>query len=275
MGATERSADFVLGEDGVTEGLALSGEMRWNQNEADWRFFLREGTVFAFREAAGTVVATAAILPFGGIAWISLVLVSQAFRRRGHASRLVGACLSQADAARWQCWLDATPDGAKVYEPLGFETVDELVRMRRRATSGVGLGEGVVEAGALDRLITLDAQAIGVSREKLLRDLVARAGSRLYAAEDAVCLVRDGRRARHIGPACAGESDGVALLENVVRSEPGELIIDLYRRNADAHRYLSAQGFVEERPFLRMRRGASPTTPDGRVAFASVGPEYG
>src|SRR4029077_14978426 len=78
-------------------GLLLSTEAHWNQNEADWRFFLTEGTVFGVRDEDARLVASAALLPYSaGNAWISMVLVTESWRRRGLATRLVDACLAAA-----------------------------------------------------------------------------------------------------------------------------------------------------------------------------------
>ena len=120
-----------LGPDDAIEGLALSTEAQWNQNEADWRFFLGQGTVYGVRADGGRLVATAALLPYGaGNAWISMVLVTAKWRRRGLATRLVDACLDVAIKQRLTTWLDATPAGARVYGPLGFTPTLQLRRLR-------------------------------------------------------------------------------------------------------------------------------------------------
>ena len=108
----------------------LSTEAGWNQNEADWRFFLSKGIVFGMRDGA-RLVATAALLPYSaGNAWISMVLVTADFRRRGIATRLVDACLEVATRRGLTTWLDATPAGAAVYGPLGFTPTLQLRRLR-------------------------------------------------------------------------------------------------------------------------------------------------
>ena len=120
MAATEPIDIVELGVDDAQAGLVLSTEAGWNQNEADWRFFLSKGIVFGMRDGA-RLVATAALLPYSaGNAWISMVLVTADFRRRGIATKLVDACLDVAKRRGLTTWLDATPAGATVYGPLGF-----------------------------------------------------------------------------------------------------------------------------------------------------------
>ena len=112
-------------------GLRCRTEAHWNQNEADWRFFLSEGTVFGVRDNDGHLIATAALLPYtSGNAWISMVLVTANWRRRGLATKLVDACLDAAAKQGLTTWLDATPAGATVYGPLGFAPTLQLRRLR-------------------------------------------------------------------------------------------------------------------------------------------------
>jgi GNAT superfamily N-acetyltransferase len=120
MADTENIDIVELGVGDAQAGLVLSTEAGWNQNEADWRLFLSKGVVFGKRDGA-RLVSTAALLPYSGSnAWISMVLVTPDFRRRGIATRLVDACLAVAKQRGLTTWLDATPAGATVYGPLGF-----------------------------------------------------------------------------------------------------------------------------------------------------------
>ena len=76
-----------LRESELEDAAALVREAGWNQNAADWRTFLALGNVHAVR-SEGRVIATAATLPHQGrFAWISMVLVSAAYRRRGLATQ--------------------------------------------------------------------------------------------------------------------------------------------------------------------------------------------
>ena len=136
MADTEHIALVELGLGDAPAGLLLSTEAHWNQNEADWRFFLSKGIVFGVRDGK-QLVATAALLPYSaGNAWISMVLVTASWRRRGIATRLVDACLNAAAKLGLTTWLDATPAGAGVYGPLGFTPTLQLRRLRLEAPAG-------------------------------------------------------------------------------------------------------------------------------------------
>ena len=279
MAATDELLIDLMRPDEAVQGLRLSDEAGWNQTLQDWGVFLELGTVFACR--APEIVGTAALLPYGDIAWIGMVLVTAAWRRRGLATALLERVLDEAERRRLQPRLDATPAGAAVYQPLGFRALGSLTRFRRRCDEARPPDESP-EPDALARLIALDARAFGRERAALLRALAGRPGSRLYRERDALCLVRDGRRARQIGPLLgAHESRAVRLLDRVLGAEPGPLVIDVFDRAGQVHDCLLGRGFAVERPFRRMARdagtarGASDAVPDAGLAFAAAGPEFG
>ena len=258
-------------------GLALSRETNWNQTLADWRVFVESGIVFGIRDDAGRVIATAALLPSPPVTWISMVLVTPAWRRRGLADRLMRCCIAEAQARGWQPWLDATPAGVDVYRTLDFvETGFGLLRMRRPAqTAATDAGHAGASSGNLDALLFADRDALGFDRAPILRTLSQRAGSIIYRTCDALALVRDGDRARHIGPAFASDdADAIALLEKIVACESAALLVDIADDRPALRRWCDGQGFVFERPFSRMCLRASLKTSHGRL-IAVAGPEFG
>jgi len=275
MGGIDQLAIVQLDAGSAREGLVLSAEAHWNQNEADWGFFLNEGTVFGIRDGDGRLIATAALLPYGGgNAWISMVLVTQAWRRRGLATKLVDACLEQAAAQGLTPWLDATPAGATVYGPLGFKPVLELRRLRF-AGSGAATRRGEIGDGSIDDLIVRDRGAMGFERSALLREFAGRSGSRVVSQGGALALVRDGRTARQIGPLYANDAaDAVTLVEAIAASEAGALLIDVVGGHSVFLDNLTSAGWSIERPFQRMRFHRA-IAPGPELPFAVAGPEFG
>ncbi len=258
-------------------GLALSAEAQWNQNEADWRFFLTKGTVFGVRDDDGHLIATAALLPYtSGNAWISMVLVTAGWRRRGVATKLVDACLDAAARQGLTPWLDATPAGATVYGPLGFAPTLQLRRLRLENSTRPKAGASQqLPACDLQEFIARDKRAMGFDRNTLLAGLGGRPGSRLLSNGGAIALVRDGRKARHIGPLFAGGPDrALAMVHEIVRSETGPLLIDAVNEQDEFLRGLTRSGWVVERPFQRMRFGSAPARA-AELPFAVAGPEFG
>jgi GNAT superfamily N-acetyltransferase len=274
MAATEEIAIIRLDVEDAAAGLVLSTEARWNQNEDDWRFFLSKGIVFGVRDGAGRLIATAALLPYSaGNAWISMVLVTESWRRRGIATRLVDACLATAKQMGLTSWLDATPAGATVYGPLGFVPTLQLRRLRLE-DSGSSTTHSLATCDPA-ALAARDADAMGFSRDALLAEFSGRPGSRLARNGSARALVRDGRTARHIGPLFADNAnEALALVEGIVRSERGPLLIDAVLAHAEFLGGLIRFGWNIERPFQRMRFG-KVIEQTAEPPFAVAGPEFG
>jgi GNAT superfamily N-acetyltransferase len=276
MAATEETTIIRLGVEDAPAGLVLSTEARWNQNEADWRFFLSKGVVFGVRDDAGRLIATAALLPYSaGNAWISMVLVTESQRRRGIATKLVDACLATAKRMNLTSWLDATPAGATVYGPLGFAPTLELRRLRLENPGSAPAERSSL--GPCDRaaLAARDHRAMGFSRDALLAEFAGRPGSRLVKNGGAMAMVRDGRTARHIGPLFADNADSALVLVNaIVRSERGPLLLDAVHSHSKFLEGLTGSGWNIERPFQRMRLGGA-AAPAAEPPFAVAGPEFG
>jgi GNAT superfamily N-acetyltransferase len=274
MAATEPLDIVELGVGDAQAGLSLSTEAGWNQNEADWRFFLGKGVVFGLRDGT-RLVASAALLPYSaGNAWISMVLVTADFRRRGIATKLVDACLDVAKRRGLTTWLDATPAGAAVYGPLGFTPTLQLRRLRLEKPQGTTAARPL-SAGKLDALAARDGSTMGFDRSTLLSEFSARPGSRIVSDNRTMALVRDGRTARHIGPLLADRTDqALALVDAFVSSETGSWLIDAVHSQEEFLNGLVQSGWNIERPFQRMRFGR-PTAPPAQLPFAVAGPEFG
>jgi GNAT superfamily N-acetyltransferase len=277
MAATDHGSAIQLGAKDALAGLALSDEANWNQTEDDWRFFLSHGTVLGVRDKAGRLVATAALLPYASTAaWISMVLVTADWRRRGLATGLLDDCLTLAKSKGLTTWLDATPAGARVYGPLGFTPTLGVQRLGHRG-SGAHAGPSPEPApeDVFDDLLARDRRAMGFDRSTLLRELSGRPGSLLASRDGAVALIRDGRKARHIGPLFADRPEqALALVTDIVRSEPGPLLIDAVDSRNELLRGLMEFGWIVERPFQRMRFGIAAAKAD-TPPMAGAGPEFG
>ncbi len=272
MDATDDPRVVQLGVEDAAAGLLLSTEAHWNQTEDDWRVFLRDGFVFGIRDGA-QLVATSALLPYSGNnAWISMVLVTASHRRRGLATRLVDACLETARKRGLTSWLDATPDGAAVYGPLGFTPTQQLRRLKLKSARASAQAPC---AATLDALCARDRQATGLDRTALLTAFARRPASRIVSANGAIALVRDGRTARHIGPLFADHAAAALTLVNTVaQSENGPLLLDAVASQSAFLEGLIASGWTIERPFQRMRFGPATATGE-EVPFAVAGPEFG
>jgi GNAT superfamily N-acetyltransferase len=284
------AAKPALSSTEMDDASALVSEARWNQTEADWRIFLELGRVYVAQTDAGRIVATTATLPFGGrFAWISMVLVTSEYRRRGLATKLMQLAMDDLAAASLVPVLDATPDGHAVYHKLGFQDSWGFHRLIRRepqppierppAPDGV-----VVRPIAEDdwqRLEPYDAAAFGADRSGVLARLRGRLpAAELIAERNGVIagflLGRDGRVAAQLGPLIA-EDDAIAraLLARALVGLDGPLFVDLADAKTEMRSWLEARGFNAVRPLTRMLLGRSRRYDDDARTYAVVGPEFG
>jgi GNAT superfamily N-acetyltransferase len=272
----------------LADADALVREARWNQTIADWRVFIAHGHLYTAQTSAGRIVATTTTLPFGGrFAWISMVLVTGEYRRRGLATQLLRLAMADLAVDRLVPVLDATPDGRPVYRKLGFQDCwgfQRLVRQDRRVAPPVTTSDLAIRpiADADWRpLCAYDAAGFGAERSAVLGGLRGRLPPAELIAERngrivGFSLGRDGGLASHIGPLIA-DDDAVAcaLAARALDAIEGRIFIDLADAKTELRSYLDACGFAVARPFTRMAFGSSARFDDAARTFAVAGPEYG
>ena len=262
----------------------LVAEAGWNQVAADWRIFLDFGTVYAVR-AASRVIATAATLPYERCAWISMVLVAAAHRRRGIATHLLHRCIADIKAAGLVPVLDATPAGATVYAPLGFQPAWSFTRLA--ATQAMvtppptPIAVRPIDDTVWPALCAYDAAVFGADRSHVLARMRGRLPpANLYSERDGritgLLLGRDGRTAAHLGPLIADDdATATALLAQALSRIDGPVYIDLADAKTNIRGWLAKCGFSPQRPFTRMLLGRDQSFDDVARTYAVIGPEFG
>jgi GNAT superfamily N-acetyltransferase len=280
---TELADDLEICPIGVADiprGMELVAMAGWNQTSPDWEMMLRIGVGHGIRSRDGRLLASSVMLPFRpGIGWIGMVLVDEAVRRQGIATRLLTNAIVVARAEGLVPMLDATPAGREVYTRLGFTEMARLARWRgkgaaqpARATVATCGPAGMTAAHQADLL------AFGGSRAALLAELAERPGAILMCLPDShgYLFSRAGRTATQIGPVLAATAeDGVALCAAALDRISGPVILDVPDRETALTEFLEARGFTPERPFHRMRLDAPRPPALGAAMRVTAGPELG
>lgn len=300
---------MVLLAPSMMDGLmGLSTSAHWNQVEADWHAMLELGRGWGVLEAEGgaakggaeALAASTLVLPFEQrFAWVSMVLVLPSFRGRGLANRLLVQALADLDAAGLAAVLDATPVGRPVYLKHGFVDGWGLTRLRRPATLPLPAMDAAqaqspasvrrLRAEDWPAISALDAPAFGASRLALLQRLAARLPALAWVLDDGgvrgFLLGREGRTAVQLGPLVADEpGHALALLEAAFKAprlaadrgaQLPSLIVDLPDGQPQVQAWLQAMGFIAERPFTRMVRGAAVVPGDPSRMVLVAGQELG
>ena len=275
-----------LGVGDAARGFALSAEIGWNQNQADWGYMLANGKGCGRTDAHGKLVGSALALPYGGFAWVCMVLVSPARRRRGIATDLMGRVLDELEDAGTIAGLDATPEGREVYRHLGFRGVYGIERLWAEAVALEAAPTSVARIAPMAEaevaeIADYDSRSFGAGREALLAHLRGRVPGRAFVARigewpAGYVLVRDGRTAMQIGPLVAEDPDiALDLAAHALDGLDGPAVIDCPDRHRPLIEWLKRSGFAFQRPYTRMLRGREAPLDEADFIYALAGPELG
>jgi GNAT superfamily N-acetyltransferase len=274
----------VLDERHLAGCLELSKSARWNQNAADWRLMLDIGRGWGIALGDGTLAASTLVLPYGGFAWVSMVLVLPSRRRQGFATRLLRIALEDLGKRGLTPILDATPAGRAVYVQEGFHDTWGFRRLQLREPCAAlerPAGVRALRESDWPRLLELDARAFGASREPLLRALAARLAQAALVCDGSAglqgfLLGREGREALQLGPLVARDAGTArALLAAALTAVRPPLYLDLVDREPSLGAWLESLGFAFQRPFTRMVRCAPRAPGEAGLVFCPAGPELG
>lgn len=267
MFPTDMLHPTLLDANWISRALLLSAEAGWNQTADDWKVFFSQGTVFGIAHG-DRLVATSAVLPYGGeLGWLSMVLVTAEWRRRGVATRLVAACTSLLRDSGGAVLLDAAPDATEMYLKLGFVP---LCRMERWE----GQGGAVASVSEIVDL-TLDQAAFGGDRRFLLDNFLSRPGSFAFRSSRGFGLLRRGSVASHLGPIVADPAEASELATAAIRAASGRVYVDVLDAGKSLIPTLTSLGFRPQRRFTRMALGLSHLPGDPSRLLAAAGPEFG
>lgn len=279
---------------------SLRSAAGWNQTRPDWQRLLNyqpDGCFVA--ELDGSPAGTASTTCYGtDLAWIGMVLVQPQFRRRGLGRALLLHCLDFLARKAIRCVkLDATPLGKTLYDQLGFRDEWALTRWQaeplkpsapdpsrssQNPTPSSRCSLRRFQLSDADAIGRLDAMAFGLARPELLKTLaqdsslalvcVARDGSM-----DGFGMMREGSRARYLGPVVANSSEvGIELLNELAAQSAGPSAYwDIPDGNAAARGVATSLGFTPQRPLLRMYRGPNDRPGNADHYFAIADPAIG
>jgi len=271
----------ALGAKHLDGAAALTREAGWNETVDDWRMMLSQGTGIGFTNPDDSLVASAICLPYDSpFGWISMVLVTRKWRKKGLATNLLQRCIEILEDTGRTPVLDATPDGVPVYTPLGFLPQFGLTRWQAgdREKRNAEHGSRPISPAELPSVLEIDAAVFGGGRARIIKALSSRApaGCRYMADGSGFVLARDGTNAMQIGPLAADtDAAAVALLADAVDAVGGPVFIDVADDKTVIVDWLQANGFTGQRPFTRMAKGRAEPFGRPEKLYAIAGPELG
>jgi GNAT superfamily N-acetyltransferase len=272
----------------IPAAVELSSEPGWNQTPEDWRLMIEVGDSFGVFNEAETLIASGLTVPYGDrFGWISMILVTERYRRRGLATRLMRQCINALLSKGMAPALDATPEGHQVYLPLGFQDVYGVTRLysqvprRFEAEVPAGVVVRAMKASDLDDVVAYDAARCGANRGHIIRHLHARLLASAFVLDGdsgiaGYALARDGRSCFQVGPVVAEDERGASgLMAAALSSLSGPVCLDVIDAHTELRQALAGAGFAAQFPFIRMIHGRSEPFDDPKRIFAIAGPELG
>lgn len=275
----------------IKAGVRLCRSSQWNQLESDWSLLLAlspDGCCVA--EMNSDVVGTVVTIRYENkFNWVAMMLVDPKYRRSGIGTRLLSEALrllSERTCVR----LDATPAGRELYRLHGFSDEYPISRFAANVSrSPAEAGNGKVRRMSerdLPEIFDYDREVFGADRRAVLSSLFARSPACAWVFGGlsildpnirGYCFGRPGFRYHQIGPVVArSESVAQALVSQCLNYNGGLCFgIDAPRHSQPWLDWLAANGFVEERSFIRMHRGENRHPGDVGSVFAICGPEFG
>jgi ribosomal protein S18 acetylase RimI-like enzyme len=262
---------------------ALREVVGWNQTRRDWETFLALSPDGCFvAEWHGQPAGTAITVRFGDkLAWIGMLLVHPDYRRQGIGKALLTWCLGNLHEHGVPCIkLDATPQGKRLYDHLGFVTQWSITRWKTPCLSDPGAVTSLeirhIEEDDWAAVAASDEQTFGVNRAPLLGKLCHTASCLLLHQSHGVItgygMLRDGVRAKYLGPVAAqSPAAGIGLVKGLLSSARDQPVYwDIPDANLAAVTLAGQLGFTPQRSLIRMTHGAesNPGRPDHYFAIA-------
>jgi predicted GNAT family N-acyltransferase len=273
----------------ITGAMKLSTAEGWNQTANDWKFLIenpRNTCIVA--EYSNTIIGTTTAMNYSGkVAWIGMVLVDKEFRGQGVSMSMLTDILKKLSSFK-SVKLDATPAGQNVYKIFGFKDEFEIVRMTNLSVANISVQNDekifaeCIEPKTLREIIDFDEYIFGVNRSSLIKYLLSEYPQKAWMIKRnnliaGIALGRAGNKYHHIGLAFAHNFNDVKILvasaASKLKYQP--IVVDVLFDKKDIISWLSTNGFVEQRKFMRMYKGENLFPGNVGNQYLICGPEFG
>lgn len=244
-------------ENDISGLITLSASVEWDYDEFEIATVLSSGKIFGHKDAAGTIVSSAAIIKYDThIASIGMVIVHQDFRGLGLGKDATQKCLDSA-AGDTAIMLIATKEGEPLYEKMGFKTVDYVQKYladNYRVNHGLSTNNMTIEnyhENDLNQILTLDEAAFGDKRSTFLHNRIIQAKQCLVVKDQHAKIIGFGISILGpinllLGPIVAPDCQTASLiLNNLALNHQGKLRIDVPVGNEEFVALLTQSGFKE------------------------------
>ena len=268
--------------------MKLKDAEGWNQLEKDWALLINyKESVNLVAVLDDHIVGSITALNFDNtVAWIGMMLVDRAYRRRGIARLLLLEAIDKLHMCK-SIKLDATPAGRPVYLSLGFRDEYTLYRMTNPSVSRIPPGDlshktEQIKPADIMKVAAFDKKVFGADRTELIRRLYENYPELAWLIKEnnslvGFCLGRRGQNFTQIGPVSAASSTGVkALVQSAMEQLAGRaVVLDVVASKSELLGWLEGWGFISQRSFERMYLNRNPHPGIPECQYLISGPELG
>jgi ribosomal protein S18 acetylase RimI-like enzyme len=237
--------------------IELSASVGWDYDEKEILTVLSSGKIFGHKNAEGKIVSSSAIIPYDTfLASIGMVIVNKEFRGLGLGKEATKKCIESVSKDT-SIMLIATEEGKKLYERMGFITVDcvhKYICDNYKATTKPLNNGGfkIEESRKVDftEILKLDEEAFGDRRSHFLLNRIKQAEECLVIKDNNGTIVGYGLSILGpvnliLGPIVASDYQTASfLIDRLSSKHQGKLRIDVPSGNQDFMLFLEKSGFV-------------------------------
>lgn len=250
----------------------MSDAVNWNNSPDECRLLTEaDNSCGFFLEVDGEIAGSAGMVTYEpqSLVFINLVIVKEQYRRCGYATRLVEHILERTAGYKTKK-LHATPEGSKVYAPLGFKPCRSISFFSAAAPlldAPLLPGIHAMSADELKLAVERDKECFGFFRHNLLKACYRFHPELALSAGDGKSHIfgRRWKKFRQLSALAADDLNmAMALTARAAeldRSQP--LSIITYDQQKDFQDFLVKGNFARTREMLDMELGENtPAPPD-------------
>lgn len=252
---------------------SMADAVNWNVAPAECALVTSADNMKGFfLEVDGEIAGSAGMVTYEpqSLVFINLVIVKEKFRRQGYATRMIEHILDLTRNYKTKR-LHATPDGSKVYAPLGFSpcrTISFFAADNPKLEAPENIGVRPMTADELPGAIQRDAGCFGFSRHNLLNFNYSEFGQYALVSDDGNAHIWGRRWKKYRQMAALVSSDLstamslAAAAANLDKSQPQSIIC--YDMQNEFMDFLKSGGFVKVREMVDMYLGEPDTAPPAK-----------
>lgn len=222
-----------------------------------------------FLEVDGEIAGSAGMVTYEpqSLVFINLVIVKEKFRRNGYATKMIEHILELTRDYKTKR-LHATPDGSKVYAPLGFQpcrTISFFAAENPSLEAPGNIGVHPMQPNEVAAAIERDAECFGFSRHNIFNFNYKEFGQYAFVSDDGKSHIW-GRRWKKYRQMAALVSEDLptamalaAHAANLDKSQPQSIIC--YDSQIEFMEFLKSGGFVKVREMVDMYLGEPDAEP--------------